>query len=160
MNEQPTQTSNTGLEMLLFTKQKGPCVAGRGVTDEPAMYTRYPYLVSPTHLQNLTRLSQLPVTSRMYTFSPSRDPKLLNGAQLTELQPSLESWMKVVCHSSFGWCCRILTRPSLEAHASIKPSSWGAHATLYSTQGKHNERGSSRWNEDRFTPPVRQAENI
>lgn len=105
----------------------------------PHPASTYPY---PTHLQNLTRLSQLPVTSRMYTLSPSRDPKLLNGAQLTELQPSLESWMKVVCHSSFGWCCRILTRPSLEAHASINPSSWGAHATLRNRYAKRAEGGA------------------
>lgn len=83
-----------------------------------------------SHLQNLTRLSQLPVTSRMYSLPPSLDPTLLYGAQLTALQPSFESWINVACHSSFGWCCRILTRPSLDAHARIKPNSWGAHATL------------------------------
>lgn len=112
----------------------------RGVAHEPLLDRQCPYTAYPTHLQNLTRLSQLPVTSRMYTFSPSRDPKLLKGAQLTELQPSLESWIKVVCHSSFGWCCRILTRPSLEAHASIRPSSWGAHATLYTGIAKEARR--------------------
>lgn len=101
-------------------------------------------LLLPSHLQNLTRLSQLPVTNRMYTLSPSLDPKLLNGAQLTELQPSLESWMKVVCHSLLGWCCRMLTRPSLEAHASIKPSSCGAHAMLYSQRYDRGMTGTIR----------------
>lgn len=56
-----------------------------------------------SHLQNLTRLSQLPVTSRMYSVPLSLEPKLLYGAQLTALQPNFESWMNVVCHSSFGW---------------------------------------------------------
>lgn len=145
LGKQTTDCINqsTGTDICITRKvQSKLAIRPQGFIQKPLPFagSGSPYL---THLQNLTRLSQLPVTSRMYTFSPSRDPKLLNGAQLTELQPSLESWMKVVCHSSFGWCCRILTRPSLEAHASIKPSSWGAHATLY--RAHTNDGGGSRY---------------
>ena len=98
--------------------------------------------------------SQLPVTSRIGAAppAPSAPPAAANGAQLTERQPSVLSWMSETAHESSSWCAWIETLPSLLAHASTSPCSCGAHATeltlavcpRYWYTGAHVPGGDSR----------------